>query len=314
MPYHLLYRPQQTKDILFRPPHTLLPQIESFRSSSYRHSGKQIVERDPTRPPHLRTSRRVSVPLTPKQTFIWLAFAIILALILGVGCLYAEHLWRKSLSNSYCPSRGRRRHKKKHSIDLSFLTPRINVGIPELAFPTPNFSLSGLSKRRKAPPPSLDLEALKPGKGDKKRSWWGRLPSIISARASAFTPLLVAESTVDLGGKEAYERSSDSDSWIAVESTGNSTSNSHDPNAARARRVSEGNMAAERWHHEASDHSSKITQAVTAGFVDENPVMARFMNEDDEVFPTDANRRVREVLVKHFHEGGVGIQRDVVGN
>ncbi|KAI4195627.1 MAG: hypothetical protein LQ350_007098 [Teloschistes chrysophthalmus] len=311
MPYHILYRSQQTKDKLFRPPHTF-PQIESSRSSSYRHRGgelhgsKQIVERDPLRPPHPTTPRRVSVPLTPNQTFIWLAFLITVAFILGVLCLYFEHLWRKRLFNSYRPSPGPRRHKKRHSIDLSFLTRKPNVEIPELAFPTPSFSLSGLSERRKAPPPSLDLEALKPGKGNKKRSWWGRLPSIISARASGFTPLFAAESTGDAGGEEVYEDSSDSDGWIAVESTstGNSTSALQAPNAARARRASADNMTAETWQQEALGNPSKIVEAVMAGFVD----------EDVKVFPTDAEKRKGDVggiglgveLEKYFDEGGPG--------
>ncbi|KAL8639764.1 MAG: hypothetical protein Q9228_003236 [Teloschistes exilis] len=316
MPYHLLYRPQQTKDILFRPPHTTSPQIESSHSSNNGHGGtnfhdsKAIAERDPPRPPNPTTPRRASVPLAPKETFIWLAFLIIVAFILGVLCLYFEHLWRKWIFNSYCPPRSRRRHKNKSSIDLSFLTRKIPTGIPELAFPTPSFSLSGPSKRRKAPPPSLDLEALKPRKGDRRRSWWGGLPSIISARASAITLLVPTMSTVDAVGEEVYERSSDSDGWVAVESSGRSTSALHVPKAARARRVSADNKAAETWHQEAWDHSSKIQEAVTPGFVDENSVMAGIIDEDDRVFLADAQRRVEEVvgkgLYKYFHEARQG--------
>ncbi|KAI4250892.1 MAG: hypothetical protein LQ352_005187 [Teloschistes flavicans] len=301
MPYHLLYRPQQTKGHLFRLPDTSYPQIESSRSSSDRHredqllSLKQIAERDLVPATHLTISGKPTTPLAPRGFFIWLAFLIIVTTTVGVGCLYCAHLRRKRFFERYCPPRDSADPKKKEPIDLSFTAPSFGGGNPKLADPTPSFSHSGLNKRRKPPlEESLDLEALKP-------------ESIIPGRGNALTPSLAVNDTVDAEGVEVYERGSDSDGWIPVESSGRSTSTFHAPNATRTRRVSAGSvetlgivMRPEPW-----DTASKIIGGVTCGHVNEGPVLPTIAERGQSV-------KGGLELDKYFYGNGEGIRRDSV--
>ncbi|KAL8919560.1 MAG: hypothetical protein Q9172_004935 [Xanthocarpia lactea] len=132
---------------------------------------------------------------------IWLLVVIGIIFLALLYCVYASHRskgsWRRNwtkdnnsdenedleLSNLRLPPDG---YRRGHARDRSWSSPSQYSSM--VSFGVRGFTAGRLSMRRrkKAAPPSLDLEALKPGKG---RWWngWG-LPSIVRGRGNNFTP------------------------------------------------------------------------------------------------------------------------------
>ncbi|KAL9002125.1 MAG: hypothetical protein Q9188_004927 [Gyalolechia gomerana] len=186
MPYHLLERPQKAKDILFRPPEivpydtrdrvrrsaTKTPFIAELPASS-----RHLIPRVP--PP-----RAISSTKSAPRTSPWLTVILSMLVIVVLACtLYL--LYTRIQEAIFGPRHSPRKSKELMSPAESAAS-RGNHDLDTLGVGTPSRSF-GLNKRRKPPPPSLDLEALKPLKGT-KRGWWDSLPSIVPGRGNAFTP------------------------------------------------------------------------------------------------------------------------------
>lgn len=161
----------------------------------------------------------------------------------------------------------------------------LGVGAPSRSF--------GLNKRRKPPPPSLDLEALKPRKGT-KRGWWNSLPSIVPGRGNAFAP--------------SYSKSRDVEDNNGAEGSGSGsgsvwTSGSAYSAGAGARLIAE--MVPEGV-------SAAVDSSVWGS---RESLVSRMLGDGEEEsgLPISEDREKElSVLGKYFEEGGVGIKKDDV--
>ncbi|KAL8704532.1 MAG: hypothetical protein Q9201_002306 [Fulgogasparrea decipioides] len=204
MPYHLLGQTQQAKGNLFRRSPTEDGPAQTTRNRIRRGTvearlagilpkpSRHLSPRVP--PPHV-THPVKDRPAVPTWLITALAIFIAIAIFWAIYLLYTrfQRIMFASpssppLSNNNNINNNNKNHRKKDFNLESVLTlddhhDRRNSTV--LGTPSRSF---GLNKRRKPPPPSLDLEALKPRREARRTNWWDALPSIVPGRGNAFTP------------------------------------------------------------------------------------------------------------------------------
>ncbi|KAL8808874.1 MAG: hypothetical protein Q9200_003938 [Gallowayella weberi] len=206
MPYHLLPRVQKIKDNFFPIGSSILQPFPPGSSPDIQNGVRQrrapnqnlLPSSIDTALPRLSNASSkpaVTAAGTPRWLLAVLLLLAVMVVVWMLGVVYGiyVHFLRPSPS-----SRASGRHSKKRSDleSLAFELERPNdknrrgrgARRSALSLPTTNrsFSLAGLSKTRKAPPPGLDLEALR-GWDGKRGNWWSRLPSIVQRRVSSYS-------------------------------------------------------------------------------------------------------------------------------
>ncbi|KAL8943573.1 MAG: hypothetical protein Q9211_000927 [Gyalolechia sp. 1 TL-2023] len=291
MPYHLLERPQKTKDILFQ-----TSEVEHYdtrnrlRRSATRApfiaaqtaSSGHLVARVP--PPH-----PISASRSTPRTSPWLTVILPLFVIVVLAC--AIYLAYTRIQSAIFGPRHSRNHKKLMS-PAGFAASRGTHDHDNLGRGASNRSF-GLNKRRKPPPPSLDLEALKPQKGI-KRGWWDSMPSIVPGRGNASTPSY-PKSRDDGDSKSAGGSGSGSGSaW---------TSGSAYSAGAGARLIAE--MVPEGLNSAVKDSIWGSRESLLSRILGDR--------DDESVLPVAADREDQALmLAKYFEHGGVGIKAEDV--
>lgn len=186
MPYHLVERQQQSKNVLFR------------YADNLPHDTRNRIRRGPARIPfvgELPVSSRHRIPRVPPTRATYSAkhipwestwLIIFLSILITLSIAWALYLAYTRTQRAVSGDRPRSRRKFGSSTELPVLRNHHDHNTLALGAPSRSFSF-GLSKRRKPPPPSLDLEASKPREGVKK-GWWASLPSVVQGRGGALHP------------------------------------------------------------------------------------------------------------------------------
>ncbi|KAL8735765.1 MAG: hypothetical protein Q9166_000628 [cf. Caloplaca sp. 2 TL-2023] len=230
MPYHLHDREQQAKDNLYRQIfgtsfHDSPAQInkrELRRSTIAQYTQAQILPRQLPKP-QVPPGRNESTTKAGEVTPTWLiAVLSVLALVALAWALHFAYIYLHLRSSNTA-----KHHKKPPDPESFELTQYQTINhharqrssslsaghlIPSLSR---SFALGNLSKRRKLPPPNLDLEALKPSKGS-KRGFWRYLPSIIQTGVDCFTSPYLSGGNGTLGYDGARDDNGDSGSAYDV--------------------------------------------------------------------------------------------------
>ncbi|KAL8936158.1 MAG: hypothetical protein Q9216_005077 [Gyalolechia sp. 2 TL-2023] len=292
MPYHLLDRPQQAKNILFRYSDmasrdtrnrvrrsaTKIPYVAELPVSSH-----DLIQRAAR--PHPFASTKSAPPTSP-----WLTVMLaILSVMVFASALYLGYTRHRSAIFS-------RRISRK---DKEIMSPAEFAAFYDrrhhsaLGWRAPSGSF-GLNKRRKPPPPSLDLEALKPQKGT-KRGFWDSLPSIVPGRGNAFTP--------------SYSKKEDEGNSKSAGGSGNGSgsgsawsSSSAYSAGAGAKLIAE--MVPERL-------SSAMKGSMWGS---QESLVSRIVGDEEEggVLPViEDTEDDMSLLGKYFEAGGVGIKAEV---
>ncbi|KAL9054462.1 MAG: hypothetical protein Q9206_003524 [Seirophora lacunosa] len=191
MPYHLLERPQQTKNILFQPSDIIPPSTRnrvrrsatepSFTADSPAPS-RHLLTRAPHQDAGSLAKATATAPTSPRLIGM-LLFALVI-IIFARAC-YIAYTARIESAASFGP-RPPSRQSKKGLSRAKFPARRdshdhegLRLGVPAQSF--------GLNKRQKAPPPSLDLEAMKPQHGV-KGEWRDLFPLAVPGTENVFMP------------------------------------------------------------------------------------------------------------------------------
>ncbi|KAL8676989.1 MAG: hypothetical protein Q9186_006549, partial [Xanthomendoza sp. 1 TL-2023] len=202
MPYHLLPRVQKLKDALFP---ISYPVAQTSTSGSPQDIRDPVRRRStPNQKPPLFSSRhaipRLSNPYNEPAAGAagiprWLSVVFLLVAVMAVVwviwavCITYTHFLRPSPS-----ARGSRYHQKKKypdsessAFELEYPNGGDWRGRDSLSLPNPSrsFSIAGSSKRRKSPPPSLDLEALRDGNTRGGR-WWRGLSRVTQRKVNSY--------------------------------------------------------------------------------------------------------------------------------
>ncbi|KAL8900952.1 MAG: hypothetical protein Q9207_005449, partial [Kuettlingeria erythrocarpa] len=220
MPYHLLERTQQAKNILFHNaddlPHDTRNRLR--RAVSQQQPSPFVTEipastryqNIPRVSPPRRTHSVKHAPRASAGLSIILCGIIIVFVICALYVLYTRLQRRRA---------GPRRSPRLRKIITSPLespnTSRDNRRRPGMDRGWHFQGLSfGSSRRRKAPPPSLDLEALKPATGSRKGAgFWASLPEAVQGMGSAGTLVSAARKSIGGDSVEGSSGSSSGGAW-----------------------------------------------------------------------------------------------------
>lgn len=299
MPYHLLERTQQAKNILFHNADDLPRDTRNRLRRAVTQQPSPFVAEIPAsaryqRVPRVSPPRRThSVKHTPRASA---GLSIILCGIVTVFVICALYLLYTRLQRRVGPRRSPRLRKKITSPIESPTTSRGNQrrSGTDRAWHIRGLSF-GVSRRRKAPPPSLDLEALKPPRGSRK-GFWASLPEAVRGKGSAGTLVSSARKSIGVNGVEGSSSSSSSSSGAWSSSSAYSA-------GAGARLIAQ--MVPEG-----------LRSAVAGSAWGSGESLADRMlgvEEGEDGLPVAEKRADGELgLGKYFEEGGVGIKREVV--
>ncbi|KAL8922312.1 MAG: hypothetical protein Q9208_005282 [Pyrenodesmia sp. 3 TL-2023] len=287
MPYHLLERPEQAKHVLFHNADGLAPAAhDTAKSVTQRHPPSVVELPASTRiprgsPPHATHSSRRSPSASA-------GLSIILCGLITVLIIWALYLLYTRLHRRSRPRRSPHHRKfvsPATSTDLRDDRPRA----PDRPWHVRGLSF-GASRRRKPPPPSLDLEALKPAKGQRK-GLWASLPVAVQGKGSAGEP---SSSNRKGNAADGAEGSSSTSAW--------SSSSAYSAGAG-ARLIAQ--MVPERVR------SAIGSSAWGSG----ESLVERMLGEEDgkDELPVAEEREDGELgLGKYFGDGAVGIKREGV--
>ncbi|KAL8959583.1 MAG: hypothetical protein Q9193_003582 [Seirophora villosa] len=189
MPYHLLERPQQAKHILFQPSDIVPPSTRNrvrrsvtkpFFTAEAPAPLRHLIPRAPHQDAGSLAKATATAPTSP-----WLTGMLLFALVIII-CARACYLAYSARIESAAFFGPRSSEKKSEKARSPAKLPArhgchdaVEPGAPARSF--------GLNKRRKAPLPSLDLEALKPHQGV-KTGWNDSLPLAVPGTGNVFMP------------------------------------------------------------------------------------------------------------------------------
>ncbi|KAL8727634.1 MAG: hypothetical protein Q9181_005639 [Wetmoreana brouardii] len=291
MPYHLLTQPQQIKDNLFRHLSTQDGSSQTTRNRVRRgtvkaplvgnlpKSSRHLISRVP--PPHV-TRPLKDRPAVPTWLITALAIPIAISIFWAIYLLYTRFQRIMFASPSSTPLSSNNNHREDSNQELARTSDDHHDRRNNTMLGTPSRSF-GLAKRRKPPPPSLDLEALKPRSEARRTGWWDALPSVVPGRGNAFHPSYSTDRRAD-------------------ESSGSASGSAYSAGAGArliARMVPEGvgsAVAGSAW----SSGSSLVERMLGDG-------------EEGLLLPVSEEREDGGGgLERYFGDGGVGIRRDRV--
>ncbi|KAL8748262.1 MAG: hypothetical protein Q9184_007454, partial [Pyrenodesmia sp. 2 TL-2023] len=291
MPYHLLERPQQAKNILChnaedlphdtrnrlrrggtqRPPPSIAELPASTRYQSIPRVSPPHATHSTKHPP--RASAGLSIILCGIITalVLWALYLLYTRLQRRSGCRCSPNhkkVVSPAASTDFRDDRRRGPNSPWHIRGLSF----------------------GGSRRRKAPPPSLDLEALKPAKGQRK-GLWASLPEAVQGKGSAGT---VSSSTQKRDGVDSAEGSSSTSAWSSSSaySAGAGASLIAQMVPERVRSA----VAGSAW-----GSGESLVDRIRGEEEGQNGMLVTEEGEDGELG-----------LGRYFEDGGVGIKREWV--
>ncbi len=222
MPYHLLERTQQAKNILFHNADDLPHDTRNrLRRAVTQQQPSPFVTEIPASTryqsiPRVSPPRRTHGGKHAPRASAGLSIVLCGIIIVTVFVICALYLLYARLQRRRAgPRRSSRLGKLITSPIESPTTSRDNRPRPGMdrAWHIRGLSFGG-SRRRKAPPPSLDLEALKPARGSRKGGgFWASLPEAVQGMGSAGTLVSAARKSVGVDSGEGGSGSSSSGAW-----------------------------------------------------------------------------------------------------